>query len=206
MCHSILKSQCAKQACSIDRKKPEMIMVAESTQLGKKEYDSFSSASDDDEYDSDGFEVISTPSKENADTTVSIIKACWADLSPPNPFDEIEGKWFAVAWSTKKVKALYIAKVLHRFLEDEGGEVDKFQMQFLKPKLGSGTVLEDTPAHLPDVSFVQLKDIIAGPIQVVPMRGEKRDIPDYMRIKSHFEASKKIDLDKLFDIFMDKTN
>ena len=81
-----------------------------------------------------------------------------------------------------------------------------FKMQYLKPKLGIGTVLEDTPAHLPDVSFVQLKDIIAGPIQVVPMRGEKRDIPDYTRIKSHFEASKKIDLDKLFNIFMDKTN
>ena len=60
--------------------------------------------------------------------------------------------------------------MLHqRFHEDERGAGDKLEIQFLKPKPTSTTVLEDTPTHLPDMSFV---DIIARPIVVVPKSGE----------------------------------
>ena len=41
-------------------------------------------------------------------------------------------------------------------------------MKCLKPKVGSGTVLEDTPAHLPpDESYFNLSDVIAGPLEVI---------------------------------------
>ena len=54
------------------------------------------------------------------------------------------------------------------YIEDERCAGDKLDMQFIKPKPTSTTVLEDTP-HLPDMSFV---DIIARTIVVVTMRGE----------------------------------
>ena len=44
------------------------------------------------------------------------------------------------------------------------------------------TVLEDTPTHLPDMRFV---DIIARPIVVVSMCGEKWDLLDYMMFRQH---------------------
>ena len=49
----------------------------------------------------------------------------------------------------------------------------------LKPKVGSGTVLEDTPDHLPDIGIFKIYDIIAGPLTAVPLRGSKMDIPNY---------------------------
>ena len=50
-----------------------------------------------------------------------------------------------------------------RFHEDERDAGDKLEMQFLKPKPTSITVLEDTATHLPVMSFV---DIIARPMVV----------------------------------------
>ena len=38
---------------------------------------------------------------------------------------------------------------MNRFLVDEDGYIDTLCMRCLKPKVGSGTILEDTPTHLP---------------------------------------------------------
>ena len=69
-----------------------------------------------------------------------------------------------------------------RFHGDERGAGDELEMQFLKPKPTSTTVLEDTPTYLPDMKFV---DTIARPIVVVSMCGEKWDLLDYMMFRQH---------------------
>ena len=80
----------------------------------------------------------------------------------------------------------YIGCLLKRFLKDEDGDVDSIQLHCLKPKeLGSGTVLEDTD-HLPDIIIFSVHDVIAGPLNVIPIHGKKMDIPDYDLIENMF--------------------
>jgi len=66
-------------------------------------------------------------------------------------------------------------------------------------KVGSGTILEATPAHLPvDEYSYQLSDVIAGPLKVNPLKGStKFDIPNYEEIKRNFEVLKNKDRKKL---------
>ena len=66
--------------------------------------------------------------------------------------------WCSVC--TKRISKLYVGKILKRFLADENGLVEKLEVRCLKPKVGSSTILEDTPAHLPDVSLFDLADVI----------------------------------------------
>ena len=79
-----------------------------------------------------------------------------------------------------------IAKLLNRFLDDEGGPVGKLRMRCLKPKVGSGTELEDTPDNLPDIGDFELKDIIKGPIEVIPKGSTKFVVPEYKAIVSFY--------------------
>ena len=89
----------------------------------------------------------------------------------------MEGKWYIVIWFGKRTRSLLIGKVLHQFLVDKDGIVEQLDMKFLKPKTGGSTKLEDTPAHLPDISLVKLSDIVSGPCQVVPERGALFNVP-----------------------------
>ena len=63
-----------------------------------------------------------------------------------------------------KGKKLYIGRLARRFLEDKDGEVDgiRIEMRCLKPKVGLGTVMEDTQNHLPDIGIFKIYDIIDG--------------------------------------------
>ena len=67
------------------------------------------------------------------------------------------------------------------FHEDDRDAGDKLRLQFTKLK-PARTVLEDTLTHLPDMRFV---DIIARPIVVVSMWGEKWDLLDYIIFRQH---------------------
>ena len=59
-----------------------------------------------------------------------------------------------------------MAKANRHFLEDKNGPVDNIIMTCLKPKVGSGNLLEDTPKHLPadeapfDMSKISLQDLL----------------------------------------------
>ena len=76
--------------------------------------------------------------------------------------------------------------MLKIFLKDEDGAVDSIPLHCLKPKVGNSTVLEDTPDHLPDISIFPVHDVIAGPLNVIPIRGKKMDIPDYDFVEKTF--------------------
>ena len=48
-------------------------------------------------------------------------------------------------------------------------------MRCLKqPKKGTGTILEDTPHHLPDIELFKVYDVITGPLEVIPLMGKNR--------------------------------
>ena len=87
-----------------------------------------------------------------------------------------------MCYSGKRTESIYVAKLLQRFLTDEDGHVDTLLMKCLKPNIGSGTVLEDTPAHLPpDEPYFNLSDVIAGPLGVIPMRRSVNSMSQNMK-------------------------
>ena len=62
---------------------------------------------------------------------------------------EIVGIWFAGIYETKKNKNFCNGCLLKRFLKDEEDDIESTEMRCFKPKVGSSTVMEDTPDQLP---------------------------------------------------------
>ena len=73
---------------------------------------------------------------------------------------------------------------------DDDGPVTCIELRCLKPKVGSGTILEETPPHLkPDDWIFQIQDVIAGPLPDVEYKGNcKFDIPSYDQLVDHFNS------------------
>ena len=115
-------------------------------------------------------------------------------MSPPKPENEIRGSWYGVIYEKGRKKILFVAKVINRFLHDENGPVDKLRMRCLKPKYGSGNLLQDTPWHLPDdVDDFSLTDVISGPLIVTPKGSENFEVKDYDKAIELFNQATKID-------------
>ena len=64
----------------------------------------------------------------------------------------------------------------------------------LKPKVGLGSILEDTSKHLP----LDQGMFMFGPMEAVPLRSNKFNIPKYEEAKTVFEAVKNTDCKKLY--------
>jgi len=206
-CHNILKSVCSKYGCRINGEKPEMITAAVKTSRSARtiKFDSDSSAEESEHETSDESDLEGESSEDEDELDIiESMKKTWRLVSPPNTEQSIHGKWFAVSYTGKRNEVLYIAKLLQRFLVDEGGPVDSLLMRCLKPKVRSGTILEDTPSHLPpDESHFKLNDIIAGPIEVNPLRGSiKFSVPKYEEIVNRFQFLSKLDRKSLLLIFI----
>ena len=60
----------------------------------------------------------------------------------------------------KRSGQLFVGKIMKGFLVDEIGTVDFFNVLSLKPKLGSSTLLNDSPLHLPNMCLLNLADAI----------------------------------------------
>ena len=65
-------------------------------------------------------------------------------------------------------------------------------MRSLKPKIGSGTIL-DTPSHLPHDEYqFDLHDVISGPLKVEALKGSSKfDVPSYEKSEKNLFISKK---------------
>jgi hypothetical protein len=62
-------------------------------------------------------------------------------------------------------------------------------MKSLKPKVGSGIVVEDTPtpSHLPDdIWHFQIEDVIKGLIEVTPKGNTQFPLPAYEEITAYY--------------------
>ena len=203
-CHNVQRSACSKSGCKEDGKKPKMILPAaalnEKKGQGRKRKfktkpdDTESDASDysEDESNEDSDEMVESDTDDETfdpvENATKQLLATWKSLSPPVSEDEIKGKWFAVAYAGKRRQMLIVGKILNRFLVEKDGEVDCMEMKFLKPKVGLGNMLEDTPEHLPDISNILLKDIIAGPLNVTPHGCSHFIVTAYKTVEQHFRV------------------
>ena len=157
--------------------------------------------------DSDG--VMETSDHEDKsgesqnEAAVSQLKKVWESLDSSTPEEEILGKWYAVVYAGKKSTSLYVAKILRRFLIDANGPVDSILTRYLKPIAGFETRLQATPEHLPptDAHF-KLKDIIAGPLEVIPVGRSSMlyEVPEYNELKNLFEVVNKNDRKQLKEL------
>ena len=100
---------------------------------------------------------------------------------------EDEIKWFAVMYNGKR-KTLYIAKLNTRFLKDEDGKINKlFKMTCLKPKVGFGTLLENSSKYLhPDQGMFDPWNIIYDLVTAIPCGSNKFDVPEYYKAHQVF--------------------
>ena len=74
------------------------------------------------------------------------------------------------------------------------------EMKIVKPKTGSGTILESVLQHLGwDISVYPLYNIITGPLEVIPMKKDKWNIPAYASVIELFSKCEKIDLQYIFN-------
>ena len=152
---------------------------------------------DSDDMQSDDRDDESESSEDEGDEVAYLmqqLKDTWKRISPPNEESEIKYKWYAVEYHGKRLRKrgqLLIGKLLSRSLEEDG--TVKLEMRCLKPKVGSGTELDDTPQHLPDVGYFALKDVIRGPIDVIPKRSNKFEVPEYEDIATFYNKILTID-------------
>lgn len=210
-----------------DGKKPIMVLPAAAMAVGPstskclrlstdqdgtlEEIDFPSSESESDNDSDDSNVDLHSPS-----SSITLLEETWKTFSPPVTEDMIQGKWYGVIFSNKRSSQLFIGKVLRRFLTDENGPVDTLEIRCLKPKVGSGTIVDDTPSHLPDISLFRLADVIYGPLEVTPVRGGRFDVPSYQAVVAHFNSIKSMDregliyhldvsLCQLYQLFVKKT-
>ena len=93
--------------------------------------------------------------------------------------------------SMKCASQLLVCKIIKCFLVDENGSVDSLKVCCLIPKVGSVTLLDDTPSHLLDICLFNLANVIYSPLEVVPVRAQKFSIPEYQEVVKHFSCVKK---------------
>ena len=149
-------------------------------------------------------EAIETSTK-NVDIELSL-QSLWKSISPPTKEEDILQQWYGCIYQeynkTKgsKKQAVFVAKATRRFLSDENGKAYALEMESLKPKIGSGTILQSVPQHQGrDISVYPLHNIIAGPLEVIPMKNNKWNIPAYESVKEVFSKCEQIDRENIFN-------
>ena len=91
-------------------------------------------------------------STKNIDTELSL-QSLWKSIAPPTEEDILQ-QWYGCIYQeynkTKgsKKQALFDAKATHLFLSDESRKAYSLEMENLKPKTGSKSILESVQQHL----------------------------------------------------------
>ena len=122
---------------------------------------------------------------------IKVLRTTWKLFIPPVAGESVLVKWYVVVCSTKCASQLFVCKIIKCFLVDENGSVDSLKVCCLIPKVGSVTLLDDTPSHLRDICLFNLANVIYSPLEVVPVRARKFSIPEYQEVVKHFICVKK---------------
>ena len=126
------------------------------------------------------------------------MKGLWEKLSPPVSEESVVQKWYGIIYNGKKKGHLYVGKATRRFLDDVDGPVSGFEFDCLKPHIGTGTVLTSIPDHLErDIGIFPIHDIIDGPLEVMPLKSGKWNVPAYSKLKEKFERVVKLNREAL---------
>lgn len=126
------------------------------------------------------------------------LKGLWKKLSPPVSEESVVQQWYGIIYNGKKKGHLYVGKATRRFLHDVDGPVSGIEFDCLKPHIGTGTVLSSIPDHLErDISIFSIHDIIDGPLEVIPLKSGKWNVPAYSKLKEKFERVVKLNREAL---------
>lgn len=122
------------------------------------------------------------------------IRNTWKSLSPAVISEkDLVGKFYATIYYKGTKGMLYIGKVVRRFLEEKEGNVTQLEIMCLKPKIGHGTIVEDTPLHSKYTEIVDIINIFAGPLTAEAMKGNKFNFPNYPKIEQLFHTVVNVD-------------
>ena len=122
----------------------------------------------------------------------------WKLLDPPILEEKVINKWYGCIFFAKRKAQLYVGKATRRFLTDVDGHTSGIELNCLKPHVGSDTILESVPSHLPaDIDVFPLHNIIDGPLEIIPLKSHKWNVPAYESLKRKFEMSITVDREAL---------
>ena len=167
-----------------------------STKRKKKKEEHISSSSSSEEC---GTDLFDESRQENASGSENLsvdeeldneemLKNFRESLSPLACESDVLNKWFACAYQVKNKPLLFIGKSVERFLHGENGPIAALSTNCLKPSIGSGNMLESISHHLPrDIGVFPSQDIFYGPIEVLPMKNSRRNVPELSKIRDAFE-------------------
>ena len=88
--------------------------------------------------------------------------------------------------------------MLRRFLYDKDGPVSSIELDCLKPRIGSG-MLEEYANDKKDIDHFALHNIICGPINIIPLRLNKWNVPGYEELENKFKRVLKINREELLN-------
>ena len=124
----------------------------------------------------------------------------WKSLTPLTKESDIKSKWYAFIFEQYKKKYLYVGRAIQCFLVDENGKIEFLQINYLKCHIGSGTVLQFIPEHLPhNIYLCPAHDIINGPLKMIPLHNNRWNVIDYEKVKEIFSKIVSIDRKKLYE-------
>ena len=82
----------------------------------------------------------------------------------------------------------------------EGGMPCGLELDCLVRKIGVGHYI--LKEGNPDIETFPLKNIIAGPVKMMPLKGKRWLCSEYKLLYKHFDVVKKIDREPLFQNFI----
>ena len=123
----------------------------------------------------------------------TLLVELWEDLSTRAEKDVV-GNWFAAIYTIPKngKTLLCVGRAKKRFLLDEGGNVDKLLLDCLKPRVGNNN-FEEYPLNQSDEYMCSVRDVIGGPLAVVPIPGRRWRFPDYEKVLKFYKKVKDTD-------------
>ena len=72
-----------------------------------------------------------------------------------------------------------------------------WKVEEILQKVGSSNLLNDTLSHLLDICLFNLAGMTYSPLEVVLVRAQKLDVPEYQEVVKHFNCVKKLDRNTL---------
>ena len=88
--------------------------------------------------------------------------------------------------------------MLHRFREDVGGKITRFELDCLEALLGETAILKSVLRHLgKDIDIFPVWNIIQ-PLQIEPLKGGSWNFPNYGLLKERFRNVITIDREALY--------
>ena len=122
-------------------------------------------------------------------------------LSPPTKEKDLVRKWMACIFE-HRFPHLYVGWILKHFLNNEAGLVVRIELDCLEQKLGSSDGI--LPQGTSDIDVFPVKNNIVGPLQMIPIKGQRWEYPKYESLVKLVVNVQKISRNILYDKYVCK--